>query len=138
MDSRKELFNPLEHDEQVMFFKMAQVQLSPEDYILLWATPNCAKRSPQLANYMLSEGLKSGVPDIMFASPSGEYHGLFIEMKRRHGSRVSPEQAVILDRLNQVGYKAVVCHGCDEAISELMSYIGRRTDGSAKQRASSS
>lgn len=120
--NKKSLFNPLEHEEQVQFFAMVKTMLPPEHINLLWAVPNSAKRSYAVANYMTSEGLRSGVPDITFAYPAGKYHGLFIEMKRRHGGKVSPEQEVMLDLLNGMGYKAIVCRGCDEAIKELMSY----------------
>jgi len=123
--SKKPLFNPLEHDEQVQFFNMAKSMLKPEHFALLWAVPNSAKRSFAVAKYMTTEGLKSGVPDITFAYPSGQYHGMFIEMKRRHGGEVSPQQQVTLDLLSQMGYKAIVCRGCDEAIEELMSYYTR-------------
>lgn len=39
-----------------------------------------------------AEGLKSGVPDLCLPSAHGQYHGLYIEMKRTQGSKTTPEQ----------------------------------------------
>ena len=46
-------------------------------------------------------------------------------MKRKDKSkaRVSPAQKEWIEKLNSVGYRAVVCYGADEAIREIKNYL---------------
>lgn len=67
-------------------------------------------------------GVKSGVPDLMLPIPAGQYHGLFIEMKTKHG-KTSENQDRWLKALNAFGYQAVVCHGWEEAKKCLEDYL---------------
>jgi hypothetical protein len=53
----------------------------------------------------------------------GAYHGLYIELKRRHGGKVTPEQREWIDDLSKQGYAAIVCHGFDEAVSVIEEYL---------------
>lgn len=57
-----------------------------------------------------------------------KYCGLFIELKRpiRKGYSkpvISPEQKEWLEYLNAVGYYAIVCYGCEEAIKIISNYL---------------
>jgi hypothetical protein len=54
--------------------------------------------------------------------PVGGYHGLYIEMKA-DGGTLRDEQRDFIDYANEVGYSCVVCHGFDEAIDAIMSYL---------------
>ena len=72
---------------------------------------------------MVAEGVKAGVPDLFLAVPRDPHHGLFIEMKRADGGRVSNEQREWISRLKKQGYKVVVCHGCVAAIKEIQDYL---------------
>lgn len=73
---------------------------------------------------MRAEGLRRGVPDICLPVARGGYHGLYIELKRLHGGRVSPEQLEWIDALNQQGYCACVCKGWEAAAAEIGKYLG--------------
>lgn len=98
----------------------------------LFAIPNGGSRRKLTGRVSLEalrmrrEGVRAGVPDLMLAIPSGSWHGLYIEMKRRErsASRVSPEQKDWLERLRRRGYRAEVCYGADEAISLIREYLG--------------
>ena len=68
-------------------------------------------------------GVKSGVPDLFYPVPMNGYHGLFIEMKTRTG-RVDKTQTRWIQALTELGYKAVVAHGWEEARDILLEYIG--------------
>jgi len=68
-------------------------------------------------------GVKKGVSDFFFAKPCGSKHGLFIELKRTKGGRVSDEQESWIKLARSLGYEAEVCYGCDEAISLVKSYV---------------
>ena len=67
-------------------------------------------------------GVKSGVPDLFYPVPLGGYHGLFIEMKANKG-RPSAVQKRWIKALNDLGYKAVVCVGWEEARDVLIEYL---------------
>ena len=116
-----------EAQEQSAFFKTARLWLPEEIRGLLFASMNGAMmhggRAGQMAKY---QGMVNGVPDIQLAWPRLGYYGLFIEMKRTEeagDSKVSEDQANMLEALNRAGYKAVVCYGCDEAMDVLRDYM---------------
>lgn len=68
-------------------------------------------------------GVRSGVPDLMLPVPMGGRHGLFIEMKRAKGGRLSESQKRWLGWLRELGYEAVCCHGWKEAKKEIERYM---------------
>ncbi len=61
---------------------------------LAYSTLNGVKLSPGLSMKMKRQGNRKGVPDIVLParSSSGEYSGLYLELKRVKGGRVSKEQ----------------------------------------------
>ena len=63
--------------------------------------------------HLKAQGWQKGIPDIFLAIPNKTYHGLFIELKRskEFSSKVSKEQKLMLDRLQSVGYFAIVAYG---------------------------
>ena len=77
-----------------------------------------------IINHMKAEGMKVGVPDLLFFVARGGYHGLVIEMKVNK-NKPTPEQATWLDRMHEQGYLAVACWGADEAKDVIASYLGR-------------
>ena len=89
---------------------------------MLFAIPN--QGAARLKRLQM-EGTKRGVPDLMLAVSRTIYYGLFIEMKRKTGGKISPEQYIWLERLEAYGYKAVVCRGWDEARNEILKYLGK-------------
>ncbi len=114
-----------EHAHQSALFSWAATR---DDLRLMYAIPNAAKRSPRLAAYMKSEGLKKGCPDICLPVARHGYHGLYIELKRpkspgKAAGRVTPEQADYLAALRAEGYAAHVCYGWDEARSVIEQYL---------------
>lgn len=70
----------------------------------MYHIPNGGKRGKVEAIHFKAEGVKAGVPDICLPVPRGEWHGLYIELKRREGGRVSPEQTKWLEDLMRQGY----------------------------------
>jgi hypothetical protein len=63
------------------------------------------------------------VPDICLPVARTGKHGLYIELKRKSGGRVSDNQAWWIESLAAEGYAVAVCYGLDEAISEITKYI---------------
>lgn len=68
-------------------------------------------------------GVKAGVPDVCLPVPRGGYHGLYVEMKRKQGGRVSEEQNEWMEALRAQGYEAKVCRGWKEAAEEIEQYM---------------
>ena len=87
---------------------------------VLWChVPNEGKRSPRYGAGLRRAGTKRGVPDVLIFAGRGVYLGAAIELKRQHGGKVTDEQAEWLDRLDQLGWAAMVCRGADAAIEWL-------------------
>lgn len=122
---------PSEHEEQkaLMIWATAQVGRGRWMLVNLFAIPNGGDRHPAVAGKLKAEGVMCGVPDLLLAWPAGGYHGLFIELKRRRGGRVSPDQEKWHGRLRQAGYAVVVARGCTEAAELITAYL----DGKEKE-----
>lgn len=88
----------------------------------IFSVPNAGKRTYGALKYYLSEGLRSGVPDILVAIPVHPYHGFFIEMKRQ-GNKPSPDQLRVLSNLSAAGYRTAVCFSGTEAIDLTEQYL---------------
>jgi len=111
-----------EQKEQIALIKFCR-KSTYTDLRKIFAIPNGGKRNMVTAVNMKREGVLAGVPDLFLPVPRGQYHGLFIEMKKAKGGVVSPKQKEKLKELNEDGYKAVVCNGYVEAMDVLLEYI---------------
>lgn len=119
-----------EDREQEKVFWWADVrQKQHPELRLLHACPNGGWRSPATAALLKRTGVKPGVPDMCLPVARQGYHGLFIELKREKGGRVSVDQKRWLLALSQEGYKACLCRGADEAIAKLKEYLDIKTPG---------
>lgn len=89
----------------------------------LFAIPNAgAGASRGQAGKMKAEGARSGIPDLFLAVPRGQWHGMFIEMKRKRDGRVSFAQEVAMLSLGK-NYLCVVANGADEAMRAIRKYL---------------
>lgn len=107
-----------EADEQEVLFQYLDLLKIPA-----FAIPNGGRRNPGEAAHMKRCGVKPGVPDIFIPVPTEKYHGLFVEMKAKHGGRLSNLQHEWIHRLRECGYDARVCFGADEAIRVITEYL---------------
>ena len=116
---------PKEGQEQAALMSWAQMQSWrwPE-LALLFHIPNGGGRSKAEAGRFKAEGVKAGVPDLFLPVPRGEQHGLFIELKRRAGGRVSDEQKEWIQALRKHGYRVEVCKGWEAAAAVIAEYLG--------------
>lgn len=117
---------PTESEEQQSLISWVRRSLGnyPELNMLYHVT-NEGKRSPVTGARLKAEGLQPGVPDLCLAVARGEHHGLYIEMKRTKGGRVSPEQARWIEKLSREGYVAVVCRGWEQAREAILRYLAQ-------------
>ncbi|MFV7791262.1 VRR-NUC domain-containing protein [Aliarcobacter lanthieri] len=109
---------PTEHQEQSLVIQYCNLKKIPIFHI-----PNGSYKSLTARIKSKKEGLVSGIPDLMIPVAKGNYHGLFIEMKRVKNSKVSVQQLKWIELLNKQGYKAIVCYGSKQAIEEIEDYI---------------
>lgn len=104
---------PTEHEEQKAFVKWFHQQYPR---ILIFAVPNAAMRSPELAAYLKAEGMVKGVPDLIV--PEWK---LAIEMKRIKGSVISEEQKWMEKYFKRIGWKHFFSFGAEDAKLKMMS-----------------
>ena len=115
---------PLEDTEQRIIFQWAAMEAAARPELgLLYAIPNGGKRAIKTAIALKAQGVKSGVPDMCLPVARGEYHGLYIELKRQRGGTVSDNQKEWITALTGQGYKAEVCRGAEEAIKVIKEYL---------------
>lgn len=127
-ESPKQPRKNTEHDEQVQFFKaLDKLALKEPGLRFAFAVPNGSARNVVTGARLKQEGVKRGVPDIVIPLPKGIYHGLFIEMKAGK-NKMSDFQKEYFSYLEGVGYKCCCCYSSDEAVSEVISYIGAKNE----------
>jgi hypothetical protein len=119
--SRSDPTNPTEDDEQAKL----HVWLTREG-IRHYAIPNGGKRNYVEAIKFKRTGVSSGVPDICIPYPMGLYHGLYIELKRAKGGKVSDSQTEWLAFLTKNGYLAQVAEGFEKAKEIVLYYFSLR------------
>ena len=123
---------PTEEQEQ-----LALVQWLELHKIRYTHVPNEGKHKVQYRVKQKRLGVKPGVPDILiFDHPPlyPENVGVAIELKRRKGGRVTPEQTHWLTILQERGWAVAVCRGADEAIRFLESLGYGRVNRDSRQR----
>ena len=126
--------NYAESKEQQELFRLASRHTHRDGVLAdyMFAIPNGGTRGGRAA--MLAgvrrkaEGVKSGVSDVFLFDPVGEYHGLFIEMKKSPTdggklSDVSGAQHEFIGLARSRGYACVVALGCVAAWSKILVYL---------------
>lgn len=119
---------PTEGTEQATLFSWAAMQSGRHPELrLLFHIPNGGSRGKAEAGRFKAEGVKAGVPDLFLPVARGIWHGLFIEMKRQKGGRVSDAQREWLSDLEREGYRAELARGWQEAAEIILEYLEGRT-----------
>lgn len=94
----------------------------PEYRGLLYSVPNGGHRNIITARIMKAEGVVSGVSDLNLDIPRGGFHGLRIEMKTPKG-RQSENQREWQRKVEEQGYRYIVCHSTKEFIEQIKAYL---------------
>ena len=117
-------YQPTEEQEQaaVIEWRDLMVRQFPdlEDLIHI---PNGGLRSKTEAVRFKKLGVRPGVSDLFLPAPRGKYHGLWVEMKRQKGGKLSPDQKDWIDRMNRKGYLALRADGAEEACDIIYRYL---------------
>lgn len=114
-----------EAQEQALVIKWSKqpgIRARWPELSLLFHVPNGGSRDVVEGKHLKQQGVKKGVPDLCLPVPSGQYHGLFIEMKTAEG-RATKEQRWWIEHLSAAGYFAQVCHGWEAAVALLEWYL---------------
>ena len=115
---------PTERDEQVRLVQWARIRAGQVPELqLLFAVPNGGQRDVRVAARLSGEGVRAGVPDLCLPVPRGVHHGLYIELKRIKGGKVSPAQAWWHQQLRTQGYRVIVALGWEAAREEIEAYL---------------
>lgn len=120
---------PTEHDEQVALFREMHLRgCTDPRWRQAFAIPNGGLRSKKTAARLKAEGVKAGVPDIFLPVPVGLWSGLFIEMKRPKGGRLSDGQREFINSLDP-RYMVIIGHGAQDAINKIRNYLALDRSG---------
>jgi hypothetical protein len=127
--------------EQQAVVQWASIAVVPDSHPLwgqrigdfLFAIPNGShlagdgRQRAMKAGILKREGMSPGVHDLFLMLPSGPYHGLFIEMKRAKGGRVTPDQRSFAQRATEAGYGCVLARGSEQAVEAIIVYLNGKT-----------
>ena len=117
-------WQPTEEQEQAAVFEWVTLMRNQYPELdLLHHIPNGGYRSKPEAVRFKRIGVKPGVPDLFLPVARCGYHGLFIEMKRKKGGRVTEEQSAWIEALTAQKYCAVVCYGAEDACDKILEYL---------------
>lgn len=112
---------PSEHQIQCAYFDW--VRIAYPHCKLIYAVPNGSSKSMPAALKFKREGLTPGMPDINIDIARGEYHGMRIEFKSRHGF-VNDQQKFVHAQLADAGFWVVIARSTEEGIQATRAYLG--------------
>lgn len=120
---------PYEEDEQIAFVQWCRLNniiVHHSGNEIGGSTPSMKARAIKMKRM----GTSKGFPDLIVLVPLtgitdevDSYQMVIIEMKRKKGGTVSPEQKDWLEKLEMAGIPGKVCHGAGEAIDFVKEFI---------------
>lgn len=115
-----------EHEEQCGLIELVRLYEGQiPELKMLFAIPNGGKRHVVAAVKLKKEGVKAGVSDLFLSVPSGDKHGLYIEMKSCDPkTKTSESQREWLGLARKYNYTAFICDGAAEAWDCILKYLG--------------
>lgn len=106
---------PSEHNEQAGFVQWFRAKWPR---VVIFAIPNGGKRNIMTAKKLQREGVTPGIPDLYIPA-----WGIWIEMKRQKGSRLSDDQKNMIKYLDEIGHTVIVGYGAMDASGKLLSVL---------------
>jgi len=85
-----------------------------------FAVPNAARRSPKTAGMMQAQGMKAGVPDLVFYAPGGRV--LWLELKNGKLGKPSESQVKMHADLYHCGHTVCMAHTIEEAKAAIINF----------------
>ena len=112
----KRRYSSPEHDLQAnVFLRCTSMANIYPVYGLVYAIPNGQYRAGQRPE----PGIKTGVPDIFWAHPSGGFHGMYIELKAGKNN-LGENQEAWITALREQGYYCIVIWDSADRVLECM------------------
>src|ERR1044072_2253058 len=102
-------------EQQEHFALMHWIKTQPNIRGLIIHIRNEGRRDVKYGNKLKRMGLRAGVSDFFLPLPTKMYHGLWIELKRKKGSRESDEQKAWLLKMRALDYCACFAYGWEDA-----------------------
>ena len=110
---------PTEHEEQRIFVQWFRRKYSP---VRIFAIPNGGFRSRATAGRLKAEGVMRGIPDLFVPE-----WNLWIEMKRKKGGRLSPDQVNWTQYLEEIGNTVFVAYGAQNAMELVDDFVDKKS-----------
>lgn len=118
-----------EGQAQAAVFSWARWQQSKHPALKsMYHAANEGRRSRSAGADLKRQGMKPGVSDICLPYAAGGYNNLYIELKVGN-NKASDAQLAFIDAINEIGGKALVVYGADNAIEVIAAYLEERIDG---------
>jgi hypothetical protein len=114
---------PLEEKEQQELIKWCEDH-QDKRLRLIYSHLNGMRTSINTAKKAKRGGARKGLPDLFLPVACGGMHGMYIELKRTEGGKVSPEQKMMMALLWQQGYYTAVAYGWKDAARLIEEYLG--------------
>lgn len=115
---KSKVLHPTEQDEQFRFVAWLQKRAIPHHH-----SPNGGFRDAREGAKFKRLGTSAGFPDIFIPRVRKGRYGLYIELKRVSGGKLSPGQLYWRDLLISEGYEWHEAKGADEAIRIVENYL---------------
>lgn len=113
-----------EHDNQAAYFDILKLNYRKfPDLRFIFAIPNAAKRSPEVAQMMLKEGLKAGVWDLHLPFARRGYGGAWIENKFGD-NKLSAAQIEFGEHFRRENYFTKVSYSVETSLDITEWYLG--------------
>ena len=107
---------PSETEEQVGFVNWFRAKFPG---VLIYAIPNGGHRAVSVGKSLKAEGVTPGVPDLHIPA-----WGLWVEMKRVKGGKLSDDQMGMIGYLESIGQKVFVGRGARDASEQVLRFRG--------------
>jgi hypothetical protein len=124
----KQLVHTEAQEQTALFQWAAMMEGRFPELRTLHHIPNGGSRNAIEAAHLKAQGVRAGIPDIFLPCARNGFHGLYIELKRRKGGRVSIDQQRMILALRAQGYKVEVCRGWEEARDTICEYLREGKD----------
>ena len=107
--------------------QIALVNWLDRRFIPFYHVPNGGARHVLEGARFKRMGVRPGVPDICIPRARGNYHGLYVELKRKSGGRLSQHQQYWRATLEKEGYKWVLAFGAEQGMKAVEEYLQEPT-----------
>ena len=123
----KKVYKPItEAQHQSMLLDWAEqpsIRSKWPELKLLYHIPNEGSGDASYGKRMKDQGVKRGVPDLHLPVSRGNYHSLYIELKREDRGETSQDQDWWIEELILQGNYCEVCHGWESARRVIEWYM---------------